>query len=155
MTPVEVVYDAFFTQVTDDMYMEITEEETRNDCYRLLLGSLPLYEFPGKVLRLTTDDEGHSFFRRDLTLEEINILATGMMEIWLQRQINTIELTRQKFTGQDFKQTSQAAHLSRLMSLLSATKDEHRRLQMLESRRRINKNDEYESAFDLFVKRMY
>ena len=154
MTPAQVVYDAFFSQITDDMYMEITEEETRRDCSSLLMGSLPLFEFPGKVLRLSVDDEGHYYFTRDLSLEEINILATGMIEIWLQRQINSVEVTRQKFTGQDFKQTSQAAHLSRLMSLLASTKDEHRRLQMLASRRRINSDDEYESTFDLFVKRM-
>lgn len=149
MTPLKVVYDAFFSQVTDDMYMAISEEDTKRDCLSLLYGSLPLFEFPEAPIRIVDDN-----FSRDLSLEEINILATGMMQIWIQRQVTSIELTRQKFTGQDFKLTSQAAHLSRLMSLLSATKDEHRRLQMLASRRR-EANGKYESNFDLFVKRLY
>lgn len=155
MTPLKVVYDSFFNQITDDMYLEISEEETKRDCFGLLLGSLPLFEFPKKIIRLTKDEFGETSFSRDLTLEEINILATGMLIIWLQRQITSVELTRQKYTGADFKMTSQASHLSKLMALLSATKDEHRRLQMLDSRREIDENnEEYVSTFYKLVKRM-
>lgn len=157
MTPVKYVYDAFFSLITDDMYLELTPEETRRDCDSMLLQSLPLFEFPSKPIRLIKDENtNHFIFNRDLTLEEINILAKGMVQIWIQRQINTIELTRQKYTGPDFKMTSQASHLGRLMNLLSATRDEHRRLQMLNTRRRESANGErYESNFDLFVKPMH
>lgn len=155
MTTFSSVYDAFFRLVTDDMYMTMTEEQTKNDCKDLLLASLPLFEFPTKVINIGTDKEGNDIFTRDLSLEEINILAYGMLQAWLQRQITSIELTRQKFSGTDFKLTSQASQLQRLMTLFTNTKDEHRRLQMLNSRRRLSANgEEYESAFDLFVKRM-
>lgn len=153
MTPLKVVFDAFFDQVTDDMYLEMSKEETMKDCKGLLYASLPLYEFPKQIINITVDENGIDVFSRDLNLEEINILVTGMIEIWLQRQINNIELTRQKFSGADFKISSQASHLNRLISLLQATKDEHRRLQMLESRRRETRDGRYESAFDLLVKR--
>lgn len=93
-------------------------------------------------------------FTRDLTLEEQNILAYGMVEIWLQRQITSIEVTRQKFSGVDFKLTSQASHLTKLLSLIEDVRAEHRRLQMLHSRRRVNNFGKYESTFDLLVKRM-
>lgn len=149
MTPFTSVYDAFFRLITDDMYMEISEEETREDCKGLLLASIPLFEFPEEVIDITDDDT----FTRELTLEEINILAYGMVEIWLQRQIASVEVVRQKFSGTDFKLTSQASHLQRLMSLLTETKNEYRRLMMINSRRRRN-GDRYESNFDLFVKPM-
>lgn len=150
MTSLKAVYDAFFNQITDDMYVTMTKEEVERDCFGLLLGSLPLFEFPDKIIDIVTTSNEMTF-SRDLTLEEINILAVGMIIFWLQRQITSIELTRQKFTGQDFKLTSQAAHLNRLISLQTTTKEEHRRLQMLCSRRRRD-GEQYVSNFDLFVK---
>ena len=42
-----------------------------------------------------------------------------MMEAWLQRQVTSIENIRQKYSGTDFKMTSQANHLSKLLSLLA------------------------------------
>lgn len=114
------------------------------------MASIPNFEFPNQILDFTLDNEGS--FLPDLTLEEINILAVGMQQIWLQRQITSIESTRQKFSGPDFKQSSQASHLQTLIRTITNTKDEHRRLQMLYSRRR-KKNGKYESTFDLFVKK--
>ncbi len=149
MTPFTEVYDAFFALITDDMYMEITKEETEADCQTLLLASLPLFEFPKQSLDF---NKKCKYFVGELTLEEINILATGMTQIWQQRQINSIEVIRQKASGPDFKTSSQAAHLQRLLALIQTTKDEHRRLQMLYSRRE-KKGDKYESTFGRLVKR--
>jgi hypothetical protein len=59
-----------------------------------------------------------STFSADLTSEEINILAILMMCAWVQRQVTSIENTRMKYSGSDFKMTSQANHLSKLQSLL-------------------------------------
>lgn len=72
------------------MYMEITEEETLADCKDLLLASIPMFEFPNEVIDVNSDDT----FTRDLSLEEINILAYGMLQMWLQRQITSIEVVR-------------------------------------------------------------
>ena len=51
-----------------------------------------------------------STFDADLTSEEINIIAILMMNGWLQRQVTSIENTRMKYSGPDFKMTSQANH---------------------------------------------
>ena len=59
-----------------------------------------------------------SYFTADLTSEEVNILAILMMNGWLQRQVTSIENTRMKYSGSDFKFTSQANHLAKLLSLL-------------------------------------
>jgi len=42
-----------------------------------------------------------------------------MMCAWVQRQVTSIENTRMKYSGSDFKMTSQANHLQKLMGLLS------------------------------------
>lgn len=158
MTPVQLIYDRFFDLITDDMYMEISEEQTKRDCRSLLMASIPTFEFPKHPFTFTTVEElGEKvlYIEQDLTLEEITILAYGMVVIWTQRQVTSIENTRQKFSGADFKLSSQASQLQRLMRLLLETKDEHRRLQMLHSRRRVNPKGEYESTFDMFVNEMY
>ena len=159
MTPVSEVYDAFFDLITDDMYMELTEEETNEECLSFLKKSIPMYEFPKAPIKVRMNGDDEPTFNRDLTDEEINILAYGMLQAWLQRQMTTIELIRQKFSGTDFKLTSQASHLKTLMTLFANTKDEHRRLQMLETRREEvsdgNGGTKYRSTLDLFVKKMH
>ena len=60
-----------------------------------------------------------SEFAAELTSEEINILAILMMTAWVQRQVTSIENTRMKYSGSDFKMTSQANHLQKLLTLLN------------------------------------
>ena len=59
-----------------------------------------------------------SYFEVELTSEEINIIAVLMMGAWVQRQVTSIENIRMKYSGSDFKFTSQANHLSKLLTLL-------------------------------------
>ena len=47
-----------------------------------------------------------SRFNVELTQEEINILALLMKQGWVQRQVTSIENTRMKYSGVDFKMTS-------------------------------------------------
>lgn len=151
MTPYKRIYDAFFSYVTDDMYLEMTPEETAADCESLLLASIPLFEFPNEPIEI---DEVNKCITRDLTLEEINILAWNMVQIWLQRQVTSVELVRQKMTGTDFKISSQASHLSKLLDLLKDVKIENHRLQTLYSRREI-KNGKLRSTFYKLVKKQW
>lgn len=132
MTPYQKIYDNFFSYVTDDMYLEMTPEETAEDCESLLLASLPLFEFPKEPIEL---DEVNKCVTRDLTQEELNIIAVNMVQAWLQRQITSVEMIRQKMTGTDFKISSQASHLKRLISVLEQIRIESHRLQTLYSRR--------------------
>jgi hypothetical protein len=60
---------------------------------------------------VVSDEDGNvlletSAFSEDLTSEEVNILAILMMINWVQRQITSIENTRMKYSGSDFKFTS-------------------------------------------------
>lgn len=183
-TQFTTVYNRFLSKITDDMYMELTPEDTIKDLQKLLINAIPGFEFPRKNLNdyillidkipqseLTEEDfvigivwgelpennttPSHvlvekSYFQSELTTEEINILAILMMEAWIQRQVTSIENTRMKYSGSDFKMTSQANHLSKLLSLLSETQRQSLHMQRLYKRRRLNEKGNYESNWSVF-----
>ena len=68
------------------------------------------------------------------------ILAILMMTAWVQRQVTSIENTRMKYSGSDFKMTSQANHLSKLMTLLAETQRQSHHMQRLYKRRKSEDN---------------
>ena len=178
------IYNRFLGKITDDMYMELTPEDTMRDLRSLLIDAIPGFEFPRKILddfSIETlivredkveegdfvigvvwdtpdeeEDEGipdvyieRSHFNVDLTSEEINILALLMMCGWLQRQVTSIENTRMKYSGSDFKMTSQANHLAKLLNLLSECQRQSFHMQRLYKRRRINSDGYIESNWDV------
>ena len=77
-----------------------------------------------------------SRFNVELTPEEINILALLMKQGWVQRQVTSIENTRMKYSGSDFKMTSQANHLSKLLALLEESRRDSFHIQRLYKRRK-------------------
>ena len=177
------IYNRFLGKITDDMYMELTPEDTMRDLRSLLIDAIPGFEFPRKILddfsietlvvREDLVEEGdfiigvvwntpeeenqtipdvyieRSHFNVDLTSEEINILALLMMCGWLQRQVTSIENTRMKYSGSDFKMTSQANHLAKLLNLLSECQRQSFHMQRLYKRRRINSDGYIESNWDV------
>ena len=98
----------------------------------------------------------NSAFNFELTTEEINIIAILMMQAWLQRQVTSIENTRMKYSGSDFKMTSQANHLQKLMGLLNECKTQSIHMQRLYKRRRLIQgtntsfDGRYRSNWDVF-----
>lgn len=103
--------------------------------------SMELEEIP-KVL------VDRSSFNVELTQEEINILALLMKQAWVQRQVTSIENTRMKYSGSDFKFTSQANHLSKLLSLLEESRRDSFHMQRLYKRRKLSK-DGYSSNWSV------
>lgn len=86
-----------------------------------------------------------SAFAADLTSEEVNILAILMMQSWLQRQVTSIENTRMKYSGSDFKMTSQANHLAKLMALQNDCRKQSTHMQRLYKRRKVAEDGRYVS----------
>lgn len=155
MTKFEQIYDVFLGKITDDMYLMAddigwTREDTLKDMQNILRDSIPGFEFPRfdiynyNISDLILNEDGEiedaSYFADDLTSEEINILAILMMNTWLQRQITSIENIRMKYSGTDFKFTSQANHLSKLINLKAEIERQDRHMQRL-YKRRIRKKD--------------
>ena len=147
MTEFQKVYDRFLGKITDDMYLEWTPEDTLKDCYNILIDAVPGFEFPRKSLSYTGDA-----FDADLTSEEINILAVLMMNVWIQRQLTSVENTRMKYSGSDFKMTSQANHLGKLIELKKESERQDRHLQRLYKRRKIDENGNVTSNWSILIK---
>lgn len=175
------VYNRFLGKITDDMYLELTPEDTIKDLQNLLIDAIPGFEFPRKNLfdynitlteipesDLLPDDfvlgtvwgdilepnevpkvlVDRSIFNVELTQEEINILALLMKQGWVQRQVTSIENTRMKYSGTDFKLSSQANHLAKLLNLLEETRRDSFHMQRLYKRRKIS-SDGYKSNWSI------
>ena len=187
-TRFSTIYNRFLGKITDDMYMEMTPEDTIRDLQNLLIDAIPGFEFPRvclddfylhteiineadakpgdfilAVLWAELPEDGdmkapnvlveRSSFAATLTPEEENILALLMKQGWIERQVASIENTRMKYSGSDFKMTSQANHLSKLLSLLSEAQRESFHMQRLYKRRKLNKDGVYESNWSVLRER--
>lgn len=177
MTQFTDIYNRFLGKITDDMYIELTPEDTIKDLRTMLIDAIPGFEFPRQnlydytidqeikpedevlegefIIGLLWDDtiENSDFekaplvlvekssFAAELNSEEINILAILMMCAWVQRQVTSIENTRMKYSGSDFKMTSQANHLQKLLGLLGECQRQSHHMQRLYKRRKINRSD--------------
>ena len=148
MTPSSVVYDAFLRQITDDMYMELTYDDTVKMLSELLESAIPWFEFPRQSLEteVVEDDKEDFYFVNDLSNEEIKILAVYMTQEWLGQQLASVENTRMKYSGSDFKFTSQANHMSKLQSLQKEYERKGFHLQRLYKRRKKDANGVYRST---------
>lgn len=91
-----------------------------------------------------------SSFSAELSSEEINILALLMKQAWVQRQVSSIENTRMKYSSSEFKFSSQANHLSKLLGLLEEAQRESFHMQRLYKRRKSNKDGSYKSTWSMF-----
>ena len=178
-TKFSAVYNRFLGQITDDLYLELTPEDTIRDLQNLLINAIPGFEFPRKnlydytievdevpedeveaedfIIGTVWDDLESSLldtpevlvdksrFNVELSSEEINILALLMKQGWVQRQVTSIENTRMKYSGSDFKMTSQANHLSKLLTLLTESRRDSFHMQRLYKRRKIADDGSYRS----------
>ena len=59
--------------------------------------------------------------------------------------MSSVENIRMKYSGSDFKMTSQANHLSKLLALLSEAQRESFHMQRLYKRRKLNPDGTYSS----------
>ena len=83
----------------------------------------------------------------EVTNEEVNILGTYMVVEWMSQQLASVENTRMKYSGSDFKFTSQANHMSKI---LTVKKDYERlgfHLQRLYKRRKADSTGAIKSTF--------
>lgn len=139
------VYDSFLTKITDDMFMELFEEETYDMLEPLLMSAIPWFEFPKVDIsdyNLTLKE-----FNTELNSEEINILSIYMVVEWIGQQVASVENTRMKYSGSDFKFTSQAAHLDKLIKLEETYKSKGMHLQRLYKRRTKDTDGKIVSTF--------
>ena len=172
-TSFSFVYDRFLSKITDDMYMELTELDTYRLLEDLLISAIQKFEFPrvnlndyeiesfedqGEYSGVESDNETvitylytEGYFNSDLTTEEVNILATYMIVEWLGQQLASVENTRLKYSGSDFKFTSQANHMAKILALKTDYEREGFHLQRLYKRREINSDGLIKNRMDVFL----
>ena len=114
-TEFRAIYNSFLSKITDDMYMELTREDTESMLFELFESALPCFEFPRK--NIYDYDVDMQSYNIELSKEEINIIATYMIDEWIGHQLASVENTRMKYSGSDFKFTSQANHMQKLLQL--------------------------------------
>ena len=153
------------------MYLELTELDTFKMLEQLLLSAIEKFEFPRinlgdyelfEMVDETTyqgadsDNEevpaiiyNGGYFNNLLTHEEINILAVYMIVEWLSQQLASVENTRMKYSGSDFKFTSQANHMQKLLQLKKDYEREGFHLQRLYKRRAPDSDGIMRSTFGL------
>ena len=144
-TPFTDIYTVFLSKITDDMYMELTPEDTEKLMLELFQNSLHWFEFPRvNIYDYNLDIEEYNI---TLSIEEINIIATYMVVEWLNQQLANIELTRMKYSGSDFKFTSQANHIHKLTNLQKEYERKGFHLQRLYKRRKADNSGIMKSTF--------
>ena len=172
-TPFSMIYDSFLGKITDDMYMELNELDTFRLLEELLKAAMHKFEFPrfditdfeeteiesiGTYCGVESDneevqailyDQGH--FNSALTPEEINILSSYMIVEWLGQQLASVENVRMKYSGSDFKFTSQANHMAKILTLKKDYEREGFHLQRLYKRRRKDKDGIMRSTFGIIM----
>lgn len=156
-TSFALVYDSFLSKLTDDMYLELNELDTYRMLEELLLSAIEKFEFPRINLQdyellgvidqtiyngaesnnqdVTAIIYQDGYFNNYLTHQEINILAIYMVVEWLSQQLASIENTRMKYSGSDFKFTSQANHMAKILQLKKDYQREGFHMQRLYKRR--------------------
>jgi hypothetical protein len=113
-TSVNEVYRKFLGMIEDEEWLLMEEEVI----YDLMLNYLEnaTVEFNQCEKNLSIDYENMCFYEK-LSLEEIMILAWGMVIHYLQPKIKREENLRQSITDKDFSKLSNANMLAKLMEL--------------------------------------
>lgn len=144
-TTFQEMYDFFLAGITDDMFMELTKEDTEEMLEEILIAALPHFEFPRKDI-FDLDLENKSF-KFNLSSEEMMIIRQYMISEWIGYQLATIELIKQKYSGSDFKFTSQASHIKQLVTLKKEYETKGFHLQRVYCRRKKKTSGKYGSTF--------
>ncbi len=149
-TSFSAIYSTFLSKVTDDMYGETwTEKDVERDLELMLKSAITKFRFPRFPIfdytQATEEEEG--FFNCLLTYDEVEILAQLMLVEWLTRQIATYENTKQKvYSSSDFKLSSQANHMNRLIGLKASFESDVNKAQGLYSRRKRDTSGMFKST---------
>lgn len=136
-TTFQEVYDFFLSGITDDMFLEMTKEDTQEMLQEILVAAFPHYEFPRWKNPFGLDMVKKEFTAK-LTLEDMRILRSYMIVQWIGFQLANVDLVRQKYSGSDFSFTSQAAHMKQLIAMKQEYEREGFHLQRLQGRRYVD-----------------
>lgn len=144
MTSYEIIYNAFLGKIEEDSWCNDVSDYTAAvaDWENFLEAALPWFKFPRVSLKrvASTFENGEvqlGYFEEDLGNQEIQIIATLMKWMWLDRTINSWENVKVMYDERDF---SQANLLNNFCKLLDKTEKQCEKLQKLYARSREDDN---------------
>lgn len=155
------IYCRFLDKIQDEMLMELSMEDTLSIIESIFFDAIPGFQYPKfninkfdtEAITLDAVDENgepvvKGAFLTKLTNEEEDIIAELMLHEWYRRQLASTRLTQMRYSTSDFKQTSQAAHMQRLDSLIKEHGKTLYKKQSLYSRRKIDEDGMYYANYD-------
>lgn len=145
-TSFQEMYDFFMSGITDDMFMELTKEDTEKMLEEILIAALPHFEFPRWANPFDLDLENKTF-STVLSTEEKIIIRYYMISEWIGFQLATVDNIRQKYSGSDFSLTSQASHMRQLINLRNDYESKAFHAQRVYCRRSPDKSGRMRSTF--------
>lgn len=77
-TTFQEMYDFFLAGITDDMFMEMTKQDTAEMLEEILLAALPWFEFPVEKNIMISIDRENKNFGVVLNFEEMMIIRQYM-----------------------------------------------------------------------------
>jgi hypothetical protein len=111
----ELIFDAFTSKVKDKLFKDLPLLDAEDQMIQLLNDSLIFFKYP--KINVYDKDDITKMFNQSLSYHEIQIISQLMVDAWINRQINSIDIMKQKYTDRDFKLTSQSAHLETLLKV--------------------------------------
>lgn len=118
------IYDIFMSQYTDEIFNNIDFNDSLKKRY--LLNAIPRFRHCNQDLSNRNDTT--NTFNITLTDEEKLIIGVLMVAEYLKPMITSIDLMKQQMSSKDFRLTSQAEHLKRLMELRESVEKDAKQL---------------------------
>jgi hypothetical protein len=78
-TTFQEMYDFFLAGITDDMFMELTAQDTSAMLEEILIAALPWFEFPVEKNLFNSIDKENKHFGVKLNVEEMMIIRQYMI----------------------------------------------------------------------------
>lgn len=108
MISLMTVYDAFLSRVNEDDWANCYSEEDLKwfikDWRAFLDNAISYFKFPHCSLEI--DEENQVFTDKNMTMQEVNVLATYMKQEWLKRTIDSWENIKTQYEEKDFSQAN-------------------------------------------------
>ena len=135
MTPIEEVFNLMYGLITDTDLAKLSDEDLKDLSLTFLKFAIVKFKECKADLTLIEDENGETYLKDELTLEEQSILAYGMLYYYLHHKVMYNKMMKNAINTKDFNQLSNANLLLRLNELLNDTRKEFNRRRKAYSKR--------------------
>lgn len=114
-TPIEKVFNYFYSKIDDYEFLTLDENDSREDLFMKLEMAIATYN-PREELEI---DEIYETFNRIVSNNECMVLSLYLLCEWLSPQIFNIENLQDRISSKDYQQYSKANFLKEKKELYS------------------------------------